>query len=347
MPLIYSFCLPLLGCWWFARAMPPPPSSGTTSLPPAPPTSFAQSWVLACGASMVSESVTYPLDHLKTRLQLQNELGRTLTGAAATAPPSTMTSILKGILKKEGVGALFSGLSIAVTRQFFNAGISVGLYPVLRARILGEGETKETMSLYKRAACGAITGCIGQSVAQPLDVIKTRVQADGRLRAAGLKPRYNGVGDCFSRILAEEGVRGFYTALSSSVWRAGIINAAGIASYDGTKQWTVVALRERGGAGYFSPLVMEHAPSIYAAFVCGLVSTVVSCPLDVVKTRIINASPGTYKNPGDCFMQLVRKEGVASMWKGVVPTYQRQALWNGIFWVMLENIQRVAGLERL
>ena len=308
---------------------------------------LAARYLLACVAASVSEAVTYPLDLVKVLLQLQNERG--LTAAGAAAPPSRpllgMRAMLHGVLVRDGARALFSGLSVAVLRQCFNAGVSVGLYPSVRGALLAPGESKESAALWKRALAGSITGCVGQALAQPTDVLKVRVQADARLRVAGLPPRYAGVGDALRQTLAKEGVRGLYTALGSSVWRAGIINSAGIASYDGTKQWGVGYVRRQGAA--LHPLAHEHLPAVLAAFVCGGVSTVVSCPLDVVKTRIMNAAPGTYRGPNDCFMQLVRAEGLASMWKGIVPTYQRQALWNGIFWVALENVQRALGHESL
>jgi solute carrier family 25 uncoupling protein 27 len=54
-----------------------------------------------------------------------------------------------------------------------------------------------------------------------------------------------------------------------------------------------------------------------------------------------------YRGPNDCLVQLVRSEGAASMWKGFLPTYYRQALWNGAFWVSLEAAQRWLGLESI
>jgi hypothetical protein len=76
------------------------------------------------------------------------------------------------------------------------------------------------------------------------------------------------------------------------------------------------------------------------------VSAVVSCPLDVVKTRVIN-NPTLYRGPNDALAQLVRAEGFSSLWKGLLPTYQRQAVWNFFFWVLLEEAQKRLGLERL
>lgn len=315
----------------------------------ARPTSFSSRWALACVAATISETSTYPLDLLKTRLQLQNERGRGLMpqalSASPSAPPSgpppllNLRAMAAHMVRTEGAASLFAGLPVAVVRQLFNAGVSVGLYPTVRSALLGGNESAATAPLWKRALAGAATGCFSQALAQPADVVKVRVQADGRLRAAGLTPRYRGSLDALRRIRREEGVRGFYTALGSSVWRAGIINSAGIASYDGTKQWAtrVMGAHAWGGMG----------PQVVAALVCGAVSTVVSCPLDVVKTRLMNAPPGLYKGPNDCLLQLLKTEGAGSLWKGIVPTYQRQALWNGIFWLALEKAQQLLGMERL
>ncbi len=291
---------------------------------------LVQYFSASCAAT-VSESLTYPLDLLKTRLQLQHERGvRPADGGA----PRRMTALLRHVVATEGPRALFAGCTIAIVRQWVNAGVSVGLYPSVRAALLGDGEDAASAPLWKRAAAGAVTGVVAQALAQPTDIVKVRLQADGRLRAAGGVPRYAGVADAFAGIVRAEGVRGLYVALGSSVWRAGILNAVGIASYDHTKQW---ATRAVGG---------DVAPQAIAAGVCGVISAVISCPLDVVKTRVIN-SPTLYAGPNDALMQLVRKEGVLALFKGLLPTYQRQAVWNGVFWLLLEEFQKATGSVRL
>ena len=299
----------------------------------ASPVGLARSYLTAAATATLCESVTYPLDLIKTRLQLQNERGRALGGGNAGAPLG-MTALARQVVAVEGVGALFSGVGVAVARQWLNAGISVGLYPYMRRKLCAEGEDARSAPLWKRAAAGAMTGSIAQALAQPADIVKVRLQADGRLRAAGGVPRYTGAAHAFREIVRVGGWKGLYVALGSSVWRAAIINAAGISSYDATKQW---GTRAFGG---------DYAPQAVAALVCGVVSAVVSAPLDIVKTRIIN-NPTLYKGPNEALMQIIRTEGGASLWKGLLPTYQRQALWNGIFWVVLEEMQRLLGQDRI
>jgi len=309
-------------------------AAAAASEPPAPPppppplASAARGYAAAALTASLAEAATYPLDVLKTRLQLQ--------GAAqgAAAAPLRLLPLARALVAREGARALFAGLPAAVARQWLNAGVSVGAYPAARRLLLAPGEAAADAPLYKRAAAGAATGSLAQALAQPLDVVKVRLQADGRARAAGAAPRYRGAAGALAAIARAEGARGLYVALGSSVWRAAIINAVGIATYDATKQWAAGAL---GG---------DYAPQVVAALVCGVASTIVSCPLDVVKTRVIN-DPARFRGPGDALAQLIRADGVAALWKGVVPTYQRQFLFNGIFWLALEEVQKVFGLERI
>jgi hypothetical protein len=65
----------------------------------------------------------------------------------------------------------------------------------------------------KRILAGAMTGATGQAIASPTDVVKVRLQADGRLRALGQAPRYNGTLDAFRRIPKEEGIGGFFKGI--------------------------------------------------------------------------------------------------------------------------------------
>jgi solute carrier family 25 uncoupling protein 27 len=310
-------------------------------------------WGLAAAASIVSEACTYPLDMIKTRLQLQNELGKGLTpgghaAAAPTRPPVLLSyrELTAQIVRTEGARALYAGASVAIFRQCINAGVSVSLYPTVRAALQAPGESAADVALWKRALAGSVTGALGQGLANPADVIKVRVQADGRLRLQGREPRYKGALDATRVIWRTEGIAGFFAAFGSSVWRAAIINAAGIAAYDRTKQAVGQYMDASAPAGSRPPSVDSIAPQLVGAFVAGAVTAVVTTPLDVVKTRLMN-DPRAYKGPNDALAQLLRTEGLASMYKGFIPTYKRQGLFNLIFWLALEELQKLTGQERI
>jgi hypothetical protein len=68
----------------------------------------------------------------------------------------------------------------------------------------------------------------------------------------------------------------------------------------------------------------EHLPfyqNLMNSFVASSVSAAVTCPLDVVKTRIQvqdkSRNQFDYKNSWDALMKIVRNEGVSTLFKGV------------------------------
>jgi solute carrier family 25 uncoupling protein 8/9 len=74
------------------------------------------------------------------------------------------------------------------------------------------------------------TGAIGISFANPTDVVKIRLQAQGRLPVE--QRPYKGSMDCYKKIIAEKGLPGLWVGIAPNIMRNSIINAAEIASYD-------------------------------------------------------------------------------------------------------------------
>ena len=70
--------------------------------------------------------------------------------------------------------------------------------------ICGKLKDGETPTLSKRIIAGLITGAVGISIASPTDVVKIRLQAEGRL-PPGVAKRYNGSFDAYRKIIATEG----------------------------------------------------------------------------------------------------------------------------------------------
>ncbi len=54
----------------------------------------------------------------------------------------------------------------------------------------------------------------------------------------------------------------------------------------------------------------------------GAAATLLTMPLDVMKTRMMNAPPGTYKSLVDCFKDIV-KVGPGGLFKGFLPAFIR------------------------
>jgi hypothetical protein len=127
-----------------------PSGAAAPSSPPSPPKKAADEdlsqmlrrWAFAAVSAVVAESATFPIDFTKTRLQLQNELGKSATGAAP-AEKLGMTRMFARIYATEGLPAMYTGLGAAALRQAVYGGLGIGLYAPVRKLVIGDIDPKD------------------------------------------------------------------------------------------------------------------------------------------------------------------------------------------------------------
>ena len=284
---------------------------------------------LACTSTSccVADGLCLPLDFLKTRLQLQNELVKTSTAQQRLGP----LGMVQNVLRTEGALAFYDGLPAAMLRQATYGGLCFASYPYLRNFFADAvGTSPQDAPIWARVAAGAIAGGSASAIANPTDVIKVRVQADGRNKLRGEAPRYTGCWDAAGTIWRAEGPSTFYRGVLPNVQRACAVNGAGIAAYDQAKQTARSLLGEEESL----------TARTVAAMVGGVVTALVGCPFDVLKTRLMNQNPSRplYAGPADAFLQIVRVEGPLALYKGLLPVYFRQAPFNILNYLIMEQL---------
>ena len=94
-----------------------------------------------------------------------------------------------------------------------------------------------------------------------------------------------------------------------------LMTAGQLASYDSFKQ----ALLRRTN-GLFSDNILTH---FTASTLAGGVATVLTQPVDVIKTRIMASPPGTFSSARACGVETVRAEGLSALYKGTLPAFAR------------------------
>lgn len=179
-----------------------------------------------------------------------------------------------------------------------------------------------------------------QVIASPADLIKVRMQADGRMISQGLQPRYSGSFDALQKILQTEGIIGLWKGVFPNVQRAFLVNMGELACYDHAKRFIIQNQIARDN-------ICAHT---LASVVSGLSATALSCPADVVKTRMMNQTVSNegkvrYRNSFHCLVKTVRVEGLGALWKGFFPTWARLGPWQFVFWVSYEKFRQAAGLS--
>ena len=124
---------------------------------------------------------------------------------------------------------------------------------------------------------GIVSGGLGSFIGTPAEVALVRMTLDGRLPPAERR-NYAHVFDALVRIAREEGVPKLWRGAIPTATRAMIVNAAQMPTYSQAKQ----ALISSGLMQQGFPL---HA---VASLIAALVTTAVSLPVDIVKTRFQN-----------------------------------------------------------
>ncbi|KRY14676.1 Mitochondrial 2-oxoglutarate/malate carrier protein [Trichinella patagoniensis] len=273
-------------------------------------------------SGMMATAVVQPLDLVKNRMQLAQ-------ASAETAPRSTF-SIIKNILKQEGVLGFYNGLSAGLLRQATYTTTRLGTYTFLSDRLTRDGVPP---SFVVKAAMGIGAGAVGAMVGTPAEISLIRMTADGQ-HPPHLRRNYKNVFDAIFRIVREEGLFTLWRGCTPTVLRAMVVNATQLATYSQVKQKLLETKMMR------DDLFCDFCSSM----ISGLATTITSMPVDIAKTRIQNMKTvdgrPEYKNALDVWLKIARNEGPQALWKGFTPYYFRIAPHTVLMFIFLEQINR-------
>ncbi|XP_013780585.1 mitochondrial basic amino acids transporter-like [Limulus polyphemus] len=188
------------------------------------PNSLMSHMAAGAAAGTIQSIICSPMELTKTRLQLQGQEAITITPRFlhSTNTMYSYSSPLDCLLKtmqREGFRGLFKGLPCTILRDAPGFASYFGSFEIL-TRMLSEGENG--LSTTSLLAAGGLAGIFSWIVTYPVDVIKSRLQADGALGP----PQYTGLWDCCSKSYNKEGLKGFTQGLNSTLIRAFPTNAA-------------------------------------------------------------------------------------------------------------------------
>jgi len=134
-----------------------------------------------------------------------------------------------------------------------------------------------------------------------------------------------------------EGLAGLYKGWAPTMIRAAVLTGSQVSSYDQIKR--VLIRRD----------LMKEGISLHivASFFAGLICSLTTSPVDVIKTRYQNtpAHLGKYTSVFDCFVQSVKAEGVYGLYKGFLPNWMRLGPHSIIAFLMYDNMCIAFGLK--
>ncbi|OXU26940.1 hypothetical protein TSAR_013830, partial [Trichomalopsis sarcophagae] len=193
-------------------------------LPPNSDHQLGGHFLAGASAGIAQAPVCSPMELAKTRLQLQDHDSAPRNGNQPRF--SSPVQCLRHIHRTEGLRGVFSGLGITLMREAPSYGVYFVTYEALT-------RSEHPISTWHMLLAGGLAGTASWVVSYPLDVVKSRLQAD-------TTAKYNGALDCFRKSVRNEGYGCLFRGLNSTIIRAFPTNAATFA----VVTWTMRLLGE-------------------------------------------------------------------------------------------------------
>ncbi|KIO11718.1 hypothetical protein M404DRAFT_994430 [Pisolithus tinctorius Marx 270] len=178
---------------------------------------------------------------------------------------------------------------------------------------------------------GAGGGLVASIATCPLDVVKTKLQAQ---QAVAGQESYQGVRDILKTTLRHDGIRGLYRGLGPTILGYLPTWAIYFAVYDGIKtrfgepplgetqkpRRIYPAAHPKG----YQPVMRDHPWTLHllSAMIAGAVSTTCTTPLWVIKTRFMTQSRREvrYRHTFDAAWTIYETEGIRAFYRGLLPS---------------------------
>lgn len=251
--------------------------------------------------------------------------------AGAEGGSTNPFGIASDIMKKEGAGGFYKGLSAGLTRQVLYTGARLGLYDMFTEKAKVPGEK---MPFWKTTACALSAGGIAAVIGNPADLSLIRMQTDSMLPEAERR-NYKGVGDAFSSIIRTEGAMGLFQGAGPTATRAMALNF-GMLGFNSLAKDQLGSMGVSGGAQTFG-----------ASAIAGFFASFFSLPFDYVKTQVQKMKPDPvtgelpFKGPVDCAMKQIKIGGPQKLWTGFPTYYARIAPHAMITLIMQDQVKKM------
>jgi len=295
--------------------------SSVALLPSQPSNSYIRhistSFLCGCLGGIANILTSHSLDTIKVRMQILD---------------LKFYSCFKYMVKKEGVGSLYKG----ITSPLFNVPLIYAIYfgAYEGGKWLQGLKPTDDLTIQQAMIAGATAGFAVTSVMTPVELVKCRLQMEG----TGIKGKTISAMRMAKTIVKKSGPRELY--------KGGIITllreVPATAVYFGAYEYARKELKKVYGDKQYVPVI--------AGGVAGLLSWIVSYPQDIVKTKLQcdsgvvrrYANNRRFKDGGiiSCAREIWGLKGVTGFTKGFSACSLKAIIAEGATFFVYENMKK-------
>jgi solute carrier family 25 (adenine nucleotide translocator) protein 4/5/6/31 len=193
------------------------------------------------------------------------------------------------------------------------------------------------IAFIKDFAAGGISGAIAKTATAPIERVKLIIQtqdANPDIMSGKVK-RYNGIGDCFTRVAAEQGVGAFWRGNFTNVLRYFPTQAFNFAFKDVIKNIFPKADKKKEFGKFF-------AINMASGGLAGAGSLCIVYPLDYARTRLasdVGSGKKSFNGLGDCLVKTARgPAGVMGLYNGFGVSVMGIIPYRGVYFGVFDTL---------
>jgi len=268
-------------------------------------TAFAIDFAMGGVSAAVSKTAAAPIERVKLLIQNQDEM---IKSGRLQTPYKGIVDCFKRVIAEEGFVSLWRGNLANVIRYFPTQALNFAFKDQFK-RMFGYNRDRDGYAKWfaGNLASGGAAGAASLTFVYSLDYARTRLANDSKAAKKGGERQFNGLIDVYTKTLKTDGIVGLYRGFNISC--VGIIVYRGLyfGMYDSLKP---VLLQGN--------LKDAFLPSFFLGWGITIGAGLASYPIDTIRRRMMMTSGEAvkYKSSYHAFQEIVKKEGVKSLFKG-------------------------------
>jgi|EP00927_Polykrikos_kofoidii_P038270 solute carrier family 25 (adenine nucleotide translocator) protein 4/5/6/31 len=262
----------------------------------------------------ITKTAMSPIERVKLLMQTQDSNPDVISGKVQRY--TGIGDCFSRVRSEQGMAAFWRGNLVNCIRYAPQQGSALAFNDAIKSFFPKyNSKTQFWQSFGANLFSGGLAGGIANTICYPFDFARTRLASD----VGTGKKTFNGIGDCIMKTVRSQGITGLYrgwsiTVAGAFVYRAGQLGTfAQIMSMNPYKE-------DKGITGMIAAFV--------AAQVARNAVMPFNYPFDTVRRRVMlesekPPSERVYKGSLDCAKQVLQKEGLKGMYKGMIPELAR------------------------
>jgi len=258
----------------------------------------------------ISKTVMAPVERVKLLMQTQDSNPDVLSGKVQRY--KSIGDCFSRVKSEQGFWAFWRGNLVNCLRYAPQQGSALAFNDLLNNMFPNyNSSTDFWKSVATKLTSGGLAGALANTICYPFDFARTRLASD--LKKGG--GQFKGIWDCIWTTLKNQGLTGLYTGWTVTVMGAFVYRAGQLGLFKQIQDLNPYQA-DKGTLGAVSSFVaVTTARTVIMPF---------NYPFDTVRRRMMLESEKpvasrVYKGSVDCFFQVLQKEGLKGMYKGMVP----------------------------